>query len=187
LIDVVSQIQRQKSDLRKRVTREFIELANFDFSELDLRGSWLQFQRLLRDHCRLLVSGRPDHSGLDRRRVPEDIIWVQSVVRRALPSLVREGHPPKLTLKEMMDHAEHVFFSWTYAIEGPPRKYTVASEYHDLIFWEVLEVDWGRVKKCGCGCDLYFWDNARNRTGKHFPGHGARVRKRRERAKHVTV
>ena len=166
LIDVVSQIQRQKSDLRKRVTREFIELANFDFSELDLRGSWLQFQRLLRDHCRLLVSGRPDHSGLDRRRVPEDIIWVQSVV---------------------MDHAEHVFFSWTYAIEGPPRKYTVASEYHDLIFWEVLEVDWGRVKKCGCGCDLYFWDNARNRTGKHFPGHGARVRKRRERAKHVTV
>ena len=38
-----------------------------------------------------------------------------------------------------------------------------------------------RFKKCDCGCELIYYDKSKNRSGKHFPGHGSRVRMRRHR------
>lgn len=174
---------RRVEEARRRVTREFIELANFDFTD----GSWAEFYFMLQTDCNVLTEGRPDLKNVTRPD-DEDLGWTQRVVRRALKGVVEKGYPPKLTLLEMAQHAEHVKHHVTDVLAGTFRRYTVAEKYHDVTFWEILSVDRTRIKRCDpeCGCGLYFWDNTRNRSKKWHPGdrsnHGLTPRKRKQRA-----
>ena len=117
---------REKELSRRRVTREFIELANFEFDPGDLSGSWTAFMFLLQYDCRILPDGRPNLVEIDTKRLPDDLLDTQAVIRRALAGIVDEGSPPLLTFLRMAEHAGHVRHHVTNALSGEFRRYTVA-------------------------------------------------------------